>query len=276
MRKIAITLFIAFCFAITIISCGNGEASNKKQSNPPKLKSEIVKYTVDSLTMESYVVYDENIVGSRPAILIIPEWWGLNEYAKRRANELAELGYYAMAVDMYGFGRQANNPQEAGAMAGPFYKNPMMTKAHFGGALKYIKTNAQVDTSKIGAMGYCFGGAVVLNVARLGEDLKGVVSFHGSLLGTPFNKNLLKAKVLVLHGQADQFVPATEVATFKQQMDSIGASYNLISYPGATHAFTNPDATATGKKFNIPIAYNATADSASFDEMKKFFSEVLK
>ena len=125
-------------------------------------------------------------------------------------------------------------------------------------------------------MGYCFGGGMVLNVARMGEDLKGIVSFHGNLIGTPADKNLLKAKILILHGADDKFVPQTEVDAFKKQMDSIGVSYGYTSYPGATHAFTNPDATAMGEKFKLPIAYNAAADTASWKEMKTFFSGVFK
>ena len=149
-------------------------------------------------------------------------------------------------------------------------------KKHVDAAIAQIKLHPNTDPSKIAAIGYCFGGGVLLNIARMGEDLKGVVSFHGSLLGTPFNKDLLKTKILILHGAADKFVSAVDVATFKQQMDSIGASYTFKSYAGATHAFTNPDATATGKKFNLPIAYNATADTASFNEMKQFLNQVFK
>ena len=149
-------------------------------------------------------------------------------------------------------------------------------KKHVDAAIAQIKLHPNTAPSKIAAIGYCFGGGVLLNIARMGEDLKGVVSFHGSLLGTPFNKDLLKTKILILHGAADKFVSAVDVATFKQQMDSIGASYTFKSYAGATHAFTNPDATATGKKFNLTIAYNATADTASFNEMKQFLNQVFK
>lgn len=273
MQKIFISAFIA----ISLFAC-TSESSEKKESavQTPKLKKENVKYNIDTLKMDSYVVFDENLKEKRPMILVIPEWWGLNDYAKRRADELAEMGYLAMAVDMYGNGRKADNPKDAGALASPFYQNPAMTKSHFDAAMNKLKTFAVADTNNIGAMGYCFGGAVVLNVARMGENLKGAVSFHGGLLGTPPAKDLLKAKVLVLHGEDDKFVSPKEVATFKKQMDSIGASYSFKGYPGATHAFTNPDATENGKKFNIPIAYNAAADSASFKEMKTFFADLFK
>jgi dienelactone hydrolase len=225
--------------------------------------------------MQSYVVYDENVEGKRPAVLVIHEWWGLNDYAKRRANMLAEMGYIAMAVDMYGNGRMGNDPGAAQALAMPFYQDPALAKKHFDMALAELKKNPNVDQSKIAGIGYCFGGGILLNLARMGEPLNGVVSFHGSLLGTPADKNLTKAEILVCHGEKDDFVNA-EVAPFKKQMDSIGKSYTFKTYPGATHAFTNPDATEMGKKFNMPIEYNAAADSASWNDMKDFFARIFK
>jgi dienelactone hydrolase len=209
-------------------------------------------------------------------VLVVHEWWGLNGYPKMRARKLAELGYVAMAVDMYGNGKTADNPDDAGKMAGPFYQDPQMAKSRFDAALNKLKTYPQVDTTNIAAIGYCFGGGIVLNTARLGENLKGVVSFHGTLVGTPADKNLLKAKILVCHGADDQFVKPQEVAKFKKQMDSIGADYTFKQYPNATHAFTNPDATASGQKFKIPIAYNAAADSASWNDMKSFFAKIFR
>ena len=273
LTKITAALLISgFIFA----SCNNSPGKKTEEPTMPKLKEENVSYKIDSLTMDGYVVYDENIAGKRPAVLVVHEWWGLNEYTKRRARELAGLGYIAMAVDMYGNGQKADNPELAGKLAAPFYQDPVMAKAHFDAALNKLKTYKEVDAANIGAIGYCFGGGVLLNIIRLGEPLKGIVSFHGSLLGTPADKNLLTAKILVLHGDDDKFVPATEVAAFKKQMDSIGAAYTLKSYPGATHAFTNPDATAMGQKFQIPIAYNAAADTASWNEMKIFFTALFK
>ncbi len=271
-KKITAALLLS---AICFTACNNAE-DKKAETKAPKLKEENINYTLDSLNMGGYIVYDENIEGPRPAVLVVHEWWGLNEYAKRRARELAGLGYIAMAVDMYGNGRTADNPELAGKLAMPFYTDPVMAKKHFDTALNKLKTYKQVDPEKIGAIGYCFGGGMLLNFVRMGEPLKGIVSFHGSLLGTPANKNVLTAKILVLHGDDDKFVPATEVAAFKKQMDSISAEYTFKSYPGATHAFSNPDATAMGEKFKIPIAYNAAADTASWKEMKTFFTELFK
>lgn len=242
----------------------------------PKLKEENVTYTGDSITMNGYVVYDENIEGTRPAVLVVHEWWGLNDYAKMRARELAKLGYIAMAVDMYGDGKQADNPDSAGKLATPFYTNPQMAKTRFDAALAKLKTYSQADNNKVAAIGYCFGGAMVLNMAKLGDDLTGVVSFHGNLNVVPADKDLLKAQILVCHGAADPFVPQAEVDIFKKQMDSIGATYTFKAYPGAVHAFTNPNATAMGEKFKIPIKYDAAADSASWQDMKNFFNTIFK
>ena len=132
------------------------------------------------------------------------------------------------------------------------------------------------DVRKVAAIGYCFGGGILLNCARLGENINGVVSFHGNLVGVPADKNLLKAKILVCHGEADKFVTPDNVATFKKQMDSIGADYTFKSYANATHAFTNPDATAIGKKFSMPIEYNAAADMASWKDMQDFLKKLFK
>ncbi|MBK7559891.1 MAG: dienelactone hydrolase family protein [Chitinophagaceae bacterium] len=275
MKKIIHGLAIFFA-ALILISCNDNSGEKSAETKAPKLKEENISYKIDSLTMDGYIVYDENTEGKRPAVLVVHEWWGLNDYTKRRARELAALGYIAMAVDMYGNGKRADNPTDAGNLATPFYQNPVMAKAHFDAAVNKLKEYTQVDTANMAGIGYCFGGGVLLNIARMGEGLKGIVSFHGSLMGTPADKNLLKANILVLHGDDDQFVPATEVAAFKKQMDSIGAAYTFKSYAGATHAFSNPDATAVGEKFKIPIAYNAAADTASWNEMKLFFSGLFK
>lgn len=240
------------------------------------LKEETVTYTGDEVTMKGFVAYDSSITGKRPAVLIVHEWWGLNDYPKMRARELAKLGYVAFAMDMYGDGKVVDNPGDAEKMATPFYKNPKKAKARLDAALATIKSMAQTDSAQVAAIGYCFGGGMVINTARMGADVKGVVSFHGSLLGTPAKKELLKAKILVCNGADDQFLPKEDIIQFKKQMDSIGADYTFKDYPGAVHAFTNPGATAAGQKFNIPIAYNAAADSASWRDMREFFDGLFK
>jgi len=247
--------------------------------NTPVLKEENVTYMPAGdigVILDGYIAYDSGIEGKRPAVFVVHEWWGLNDYLKMRARELAKLGYIAMAVDIYGNGKRADNPESAGKLAAPFYQNPQLAKDRFDAAVDKLKSNKLVDTTRMAAIGYCFGGGLLLNIARLGEDLKGVVSFHGSLLGTPAVRNLLKAKILVCHGEADSFVPQSEVDEFKKQMDSIGANYTFKSYPGAVHAFTNPNATAAGEKYKIDIKYDGDADAASWKDMKEFFAQVFQ
>lgn len=278
--SVFVCLLIAFA---TIVSCNNNPSTTQNTTKTdtttkaqPAIKEQSISYAGDGITMNGYMAYDTSIDTKRPAILIIPEWWGLNDYPKMRARELAKMGYIAMAMDMYGNGLVADSPSTAGKLAMPFYTNPQKAKARIDAALVVLKSYMQTDTSKIALIGYCFGGGMVLNAARMGEGVKGVVSFHGTLVGTPANKDLLKAKILVCHGADDQFVKPEEVAKFKKQMDSIHADYTFKSYPNSTHAFSNPASTATGKKFNMPIAYNAAADSASWKDMQMFFDTIFK
>jgi len=267
---LAIGLLFAF------IACNNPDEKKGETATTPKYKEETVSYKLDTVTMNGYVVYDESTNKKRPAVLVVPEWWGLNDYPKMRAKQLAELGYIAFAVDMYGNGKTVDNPTDAGNMSTPFYANPQLAKDRFDAAVKRLKEYSVTDPNNIAAIGYCFGGGVLLNNARMGENINGIVSFHGGLNGAPPNKDLLKTRILVCHGEADPFVPQAEADKFKKQMDSIGADYIFKGYPGATHAFTNPAATDVGKKFNIPIAYNAAADSASWNDMKAFFGMIFK
>jgi dienelactone hydrolase len=274
--------FCAFFLILFFTACNNNADQSAKapasgsDTTAAVYKEENVTFSGDNATMDAYVVYDENNTARRPAVLVVPEWWGLNDYPKMRARMLAKLGYVAMAVDLYGNGKVADNPDSAKAYATPFYKNPASAKARIDAAIAKLKTYGAVDTANIGAIGYCFGGGVLLNAARLGDELKGLVSFHGNLIGVPARKDLLKTKILVCHGNADQFVSQKDVAEFKKQMDSIGADYKFIGYDSATHAFTNPASTANGLKFKMPIAYNAAADTASWDAMKSFFADLFK
>ncbi len=281
--KFTYSLSILLMLAIFSMSaCNTGEDkkdTTEKEMPKPEIKDEAVSYVAadsSATTMNGFVAYDTSTDKKRPVVLIVHEWWGLNEYPRSRAKQLAEMGYLAMAIDMYGNGQTVDNPEAAGKLAMPFYTDPHMAQARFDAALAKIKTYAVADTSQVAAIGYCFGGSQVLNMARLGENLKGVVSFHGNLAGVPVDKQLLKAQILVCHGAADEFVNADEIASFKRQMDSVGAAYTFRSYPGATHAFTNPRATEVGERFKIPIAYNAAADSASWKDMKEFFGKIFK
>lgn len=272
-------LLLAAIVAAGFLAACNSKDEKKtgaEQQGSMQVKEDTAMYKLDSVNMIGYVAWDASTDKKRPVVLVVPEWWGLNDYTKSRVKQLAELGYIAFAVDMYGNGMQADNPKLAGELATPFYKDPAMAKARFDAALAKALSYAAADNSKVAAIGYCFGGTQVLNFALLGESLKGVVSFHGGLETVPADKNLLKADILVCHGEADSFVPAEQVAAFRKKLDSIGASYTFKSYAGATHAFSNPGATETGKKFSMPIAYNAAADTASWNEMKAFFGKIFK
>ncbi len=277
MKQISTISLLAFV-ALLAISCNNATENKTGETGAtakPAIKEGNITYMADTTSMNGFVAWDSSTTKRRPVVIIIHEWWGLNDYAKSRAKQLAELGYLAMAMDMYGNGLTADNPDEAGKLAMPFYTNPALAKNHFDAAMAKIRTYPVADTTQIAAIGYCFGGGMVLNLARLGEPLAAAVSFHGSLVGVPADKNLLKAPVLVCHGDSDQFVKQEEVARFKKQMDSIQANYTFKTYPGAMHAFTNPNATAMGQKFSLPIAYNAAADTASWNDMKTFFGKIF-
>ena len=261
-------LISVIIMTITSIPNSKSMASN--------IKEEMGTYKAGNVTLAGFVAFDESIKGKRPVVLVVHEWWGLNDYIKMRARKLAALGYLAIAVDMFGNGKNAANPKEAQELTAPIYKDPQLAKSRLDAAIKKIKEFPQADPNNIAAIGYCFGGGVVLNCAKLGEDLKGVVSFHGGLIGVPADKKLLKAKILVCHGGSDKFVSMADADVFKHQLDSIGANYTFKVYANATHAFTNPDATQIGKQFNMPIEYNAQADNDSWNDMKVFLDGVFK
>lgn len=275
MKRNLLILITTISYFLT--ACGDSNQKKEATMKEPKLKEENVTYSSDSTNMMGYVVYDENIEGPRPAVIVIHEWWGFNDYAKMRARELAKLGYIAMAMDIYGDGQQADNPTDAMKLAGPFYQNPQMAKPRFEAAMEKLKSYSQTDAQNIAAIGYCFGGAQVINLAKMGEPLKGVVSFHGNLMVMPADKDKLSAQILVCHGADDPLVPAEEIEKFKNEMDSIGATYSFKAYQGAVHAFTNPNATAMGEKFpDLPVKYNAAADTASWNDMKSFFNSLFR
>lgn len=267
MERIVISLVI-----ITLAFVIKGQASANTS-----IRGEAVDYSSQGVVMKGYLAYDENIKGKRPGVLVVHEWWGHNEYVRKRARMLAELGYTALAVDMYGDGKQAMHPDEAGKFSSELMKDFDIAKARFLAALDFLKEQPTVDPNRIAATGYCFGGGIVLNMARQGVDIQGVASFHGSLTAIkPAQPGAVKAKILVLHGADDKFITPEQIAAFRQEMKITGADYQFISYPGVIHSFTNPDADAYAKKFNLPLAYNADADRKSWEELKKFFNTIFK
>jgi dienelactone hydrolase len=240
------------------------------------VKHKEVAYTAGEVTMKGYLAYDDAIKGRRPGVLVVHEWWGHNEYARKRANMLAELGYVALAVDMYGDGKQAAHPDDAGKFAGAVMQNTEGAKARFMAAMDLLKKNPHTDPTRLAAIGYCFGGAVVLHMARFGVDLKGVVSFHGNYATqTPAPAGKVKAKVLVCHGEDDVFIKQEQIDALKKEMADAKVDFQFIAYPGAKHSFTNPDADQYAKQFNLPLAYNADADKKSWEDMQTFFKKIF-
>jgi dienelactone hydrolase len=242
----------------------------------PSIQGEEVDYTDGETAMKGYLAWDANQSGPRPGVLVVHEWWGHNDYARRRARELAELGYTALAVDMYGDGRQAEHPDDAGQFAAEVMQNMPTARARFEAAHELLDAHPTTDPDRTAAIGYCFGGGVVLAMARAGADLDAVVTFHGSLpVEAIENPEAVKARFLILHGAADPFVTPEQVDAFKKSMDDAGVDYRFVAYEGAKHSFTNPDADTYAEKFGLPIAYDAAADEQSWQAMKEFLAEVF-
>ncbi|BCR02995.1 dienelactone hydrolase [Desulfuromonas versatilis] len=247
-----------------------GDASAAVQGKP-------VEYRAGETVLKGYLAWDDAVKDKRPGVLVVHEWWGHNEYARKRAEMLAGLGYPALAVDMYGAGRQAAHPDDAGKFAGELRKNLPLATERFLAALKLLKSQPGVDPEKLAAIGYCFGGGVVLEMARAGVELAGVASFHGSL-GTehPARVGAVKARLLVLNGADDPFVTPEQIGQFNQEMAAARVGYAFVNYPGAKHSFSNPQADEFGKKFNLPLAYHAEADAASWGALQEFFREIFQ
>ncbi len=235
-----------------------------------------VAYSDGTVTMKGYLVYDSALAGPRPGVLVVHEWWGHNEYARKRARMLAEMGYTALAVDMYGDGRQAMHPGDAGQFSSEVSQNIDLMKKRFDAALAFLKSQKTVDPKRVAAIGYCFGGGVVLQMVRQGADLKGVASFHGSLATTtPAQPGAVRAKIFVAHGAADSFISAAVVDAFRKEMKEAGADLLFIEYAGAQHSFTNPDADEYAKKFGIGVAYDREADEKSWKDLAFFLKGIF-
>lgn len=241
------------------------------------LHEKVVNYRAGSIPLKGYLAWDDAYGAKQPAVLVVHEWWGLNDYARQRARMLAELGYTALAVDMYGEGKSTEHASEASGFMNNVLDHADVARERFLAAKTLLERQPTVDTAKkIAAIGYCFGGATVLNMARQGVDLAAVASFHGNLVTrTPAQPGAIKARVLVLNGADDGFVTQESIKAFEQEMDHAGADYRFINYPGAKHSFTSPDADRLGKANNLPLAYNAEADKASWAAMKQLFKEVF-
>ncbi len=238
------------------------------------MKTKVIEYKESETVLEGYLAFDDKIVGSKPGIVVVHDWMGLGKNAKYRAEEFAKLGYVAFAADIYGKGVRPSGPEEAGKIAGLYKANRKLLRARVVAALDELKKQAHVNSKKLGAIGYCFGGTTVLELARTGADLKGVVSFHGGLDAS--DKNLssnIKAHLLLLHGADDPFVPEADIKALTEQLKAAKVDYQFVAYSNAVHSFTNPDAGSDNSK---GAAYNKLADERSWRAMKDFFLEVFK
>ena len=280
MKKLS--TYLLFTVLIFAASCKQTKTSTPEKEEdtsevalPVKVKGVEVSYATDSTNLKGYIAYDENSKEKRPGILIVHEWWGHNDYVRERADMLAELGYTAIAVDMYGDGKQADHPGDAGKFAGMVMTNLPEATARFNAAVDLLKKHESVDGEKLAAIGYCFGGSVALTMANSGADLDAVAAFHSGVALPVMPNEKLKAKVLVCNGADDPFIPAESVTAYKTAMDSIGAKYEYVSFPGAKHSFTSKEADANGEKFSLPLAYNAEADKKSWESLQELFKEVF-
>lgn len=242
----------------------------------PDIHSEQVTYSADGIEMQGYMAWDSNKGGPRPAVLVVHEWWGCNEYVQRRARMLAEAGYTAMAVDLYGDGRTAADPDEAGGLMNARIDDMEGTRARFMAALDTLKTHHTVDAGRMGAIGYCFGGGVVTHMARMGAPLNVTGSFHGAVgLAAMDGPDHIDCRIMVYNGEADVLIDEGQIAGFKAQMEKTGANYDFIQLPGALHGFSNPEATANGQKYGLPLAYNVLADESSWAHLLLTMEDVF-
>jgi dienelactone hydrolase len=238
-----------------------------------EVKTRVVDYTAGGVALQGFMAWDDASSARRPGVLVVHEWWGHNEHARTSARKLAEAGYVGFALDMFGKGKLARHPDDAMKFATEATKDPAVAAARFNAAVAELKKDAHVNPDQIGAIGYCFGGTVVIGQARMGADLDVVASFHGGLAGLPPVKpGVVKAVVLVYTGEADPMIPAAQVEAFRKEMVAAGAKIDILSYPGARHGFTNPDAGSYGMP---ALAYDAAADKASWARMIAAFRQVF-
>jgi dienelactone hydrolase len=239
--------------------------------------TEAVKYSSGGVELTGFLSYDDSIKGKRPGILVVHEWWGHNKHAQNKARKLAELGYTAFALDMYGTGKLADHPEKAGEFMNAAFSNWKASQAKFREAKKLLQAHSTVDPEKIGAIGFCFGGAVSIRMARGGEDLKGVVAFHSALPDQPkLAKDQVSASILVINGADDGFLKSDTVAAFTKEMVDANVDFRYISLKGVRHSFTNPQADEFSKKFNLPaLKYDKAADQKSWKAMHNFFKGVF-
>ena len=253
-----------FAFALSVIAVTANAA----------IRTEYIEYKDGDVVLEGYLAWDDAATTPRPAVIVAHDWMGLGDFAKGKAEALAKLGFVAFAADIYGKGVRPKNSDEAKAETAKFYPNRAIVRGRMNAAVATVRSRKEVDASRIGAIGFCFGGMSVLELARSGADVRGVVSFHGGL-NTPNHDDAknIKGKILVLHGADDPYVPDDEIMGFEHEMKSAGCNWELVKYSGAVHSFTNQMA---GNDNSKGAAYNAQADARSWIAMKNFFEEIFQ
>ncbi len=256
------------CMALTLAAASTSAIA--------ELQTKTVEYQVDGTSFTGYLAWDDEFTGKRPGVLVVHEWWGHNEFARNQAERLAGEGYTAFALDMYGSGTVADHPDDAQKFMQAASSDMDVVRARFMAAKTLLQQHETVDASKIAAQGYCFGGAVVLNMARLGVDLDGVVSFHGAL-GSPIKAEAGKVipRVQVYTGGADKMVPSEQVAALAREMQDASVDLTLVSFPGVLHSFTNPGADKVAEEFGMPIGYDAAAAERSWNGTMAFYREIF-
>ena len=255
--------FVALLLALTLAAEGSAA-----------VRTQLVPYKHGEVSLEGYLAWNDSVKGKRPGVLVVHEWWGRNAYVEKRARQLADLGYVALAVDMYGKGLVTDDANKAGELSGQFKKDVPLGRARINRALEVLKADPKVDGNRIAAIGYCFGGTTVLELARSGAPVLGVVSFHGGLsTPNPEDARNIKGRLLVLAGGDDPFVPPAQVNAFEDEMRNAKVDWQLVSYGGAQHSFTNPDVDRYKLKGAV---YDRKADHRSWDEMKRFLADLFR
>lgn len=264
--KTSLTLVL---LAVLSVSCGH----MKKNKSAKDTYSPVISFEENAQNFAGNIqLPTTKFTDKVPLVVIVHEWWGRTPFIESREDMLNKEGFATLAVDLYGNGQTVQTPAEAQALATPFYQNAQMGIDRLTKYVEAAKKDPHVDASKVFVIGFCFGGTQALNLARSGADIKGVVSFHGGLAAGIPAKNV-KAKILAINGLADPMVPAKERDGFNKEMKAIKANFKVVNYKGATHAFTNPGATEIGKKYNIPIAYNKSADEGSWKDLINFLKQ---
>jgi len=250
--------------AVVLLGC----ASGLKQAQPVSIETREVTYKSGEVSMVGYVAQPKGLAGKAPGVIVVHEWWGQNDYPRKRAEMLAEKGYVAMAIDMFGARKVADHPKTAGEFATAVMKGSKIVARRFNSALKVLREQPQVEADNIAAIGYCFGGSVVIEMAKQGADLKSVASFHGGLRTPTVPKTgKIKAEVAVFTGAKDPMIDAIQVSDFEKSLNAVKAKYSVVVYPNALHGFTNPQATNNGQKFGLPLAYDLEADQDSWGKL---------